>query len=112
MGHHKVTAKINDDADPEQFTVYNINVETNMEIFGKNQSFTVQKRYKEFKHLYKALALDYPNLPKPFPKKKAFSRFKDNVVEGRREFFDRLVRHIANDPTLKTSRIVLKFLGY
>ncbi|TPX41495.1 hypothetical protein SeMB42_g05548 [Synchytrium endobioticum] len=101
------------------FTVYTILVRllrANLPLFNNPSpaSFTVYRRYREFRAFYREIVKKYSDrivgLP-PFPKKSFFERLSPSIVQARQSAFATLLSFIALDPVLSNDPLLAQFLG-
>lgn len=94
----------------KSFTLYTIHMKTNFENF-KVHSATVQRRYRDFRWLYRALELNHIGyvVPPP-PEKQAVGRFSENFVENRMAALEQMLRRIVKHPVLRQDADLEAFL--
>ena len=92
-----------------EFTVYDLLIETNMKTFPES-TFTIQKRYNQFKELYAWLkTFEIPGIPK-MPEKNFFNRFSDDILRERLQQFNSILNWACSQGKIRSSKHFENFL--
>lgn len=94
-------------------TVYTITTTTDLPEFGTERLYSVTRRYRDFRWLYKALVTNNPGcvVPPP-PEKQVFGRLNNDFVETRRAALDQMLKKIAKHPILRVDHDLVAFLTH
>ena len=77
----------------------------------ENAEYRVQRRYRDFRWLYRQLQHNnWGHIIPPPPEKQAVGRFKQDFIENRRAQMERMLQHIANSPVLQKDSDFILFL--
>ncbi|CAA21891.1 Sorting nexin-3 [Schizosaccharomyces pombe] len=93
------------------FTTYEIVCRTNMPYFRLHNS-SVRRRYSEFEKFHDMLERESGRVSiPPLPGKIFTQRFRDDVIEERRQGLENFLRLVAGHPLIQThSRVLSSFL--
>ncbi|RLV82642.1 Vacuolar protein sorting-associated protein 5 [Meyerozyma sp. JA9] len=78
-----------------------------------SDSFTVSRRYKDFRWIYHQLQNNHPGkiIPPPPTKQTYIGRFNENFIEGRRLSLEKMLSRIAHVPQLRDDPDFVCFLS-
>jgi len=91
-------------------TEYTVQLSTDCEAYGTNEA-AVQRRYRDFRWLYRTLEHTHPGVVVPaVPDKQALGRFKDDFVQQRRAGLETMLRKMVAHPLLYEDPDLIAFL--
>eukprot|EP01094_Clydonella_sp_ATCC50884_P023783 TRINITY_DN5785_c0_g1_i1.p1 TRINITY_DN5785_c0_g1~~TRINITY_DN5785_c0_g1_i1.p1 ORF type:complete len:312 (-),score=69.09 TRINITY_DN5785_c0_g1_i1:24-959(-) len=103
------TKRVTDSPSDKGYTVYDIDVQTNLDAFATS-AFSIERRYSDFEKLFKHLkALSIPRLP-PMPEKTFFARFDDSTIQERVDRFNEILDWCGKSSFVRSHREFLLFL--
>ncbi|GJJ11414.1 hypothetical protein Clacol_005647 [Clathrus columnatus] len=100
--------KVGDPVRP--YITYTVHTRTTSPLY-RSSSFSVLRRYSDFRWLYETLSQNCPGvIVPPVPEKQQYGRFEDSFVENRRAALNKCIQKIANHPILRDDPDLKLFL--